>query len=184
MAGSFADQLLKAGLVNKKSVQNAKKTKQKNAKLERKGNIASDESTAARLAADKASQVERDRQLNLQRTEQQRERENKIQVAQLLTQHRITGQEGDVKYHYTDAHTQKIKSLYVTELQQEQLARGIIAVCTDGEKTLLVPRIIADKAMERYPLAVSYIATANDALDVDAEEDPYKDYQIPDDLMW
>ena len=57
-------------------------------------------------------------------------------------------------------------------------------MCTDGEKTLLVPRIIADKAMERYPLAVSYIATANDALDVDAEEDPYKDYQIPDDLMW
>lgn len=184
MAGSFADQLLKAGLVDKKSVHKAKKTKQKNAKLERKVNIAVDESTAARLAADKAAHIERDRQLNLQRTEQQREHEYKIQVAQLLDRHKIAIHDGDVKYHYTDAQTQKIKSLYVTDLQQEQLARGLIAICNDGTQTVLVPRIIADKAMERHAQSVVYIAEANDVLLEDPEDDPYKDYQIPDDLMW
>lgn len=44
MANSLADQLLKAGLVNKKSVHKAKKEKHQNSKLARKGNIGVDTS--------------------------------------------------------------------------------------------------------------------------------------------
>ena len=184
MAGSFADQLLKAGLVDKKTVHKSKKQKQQHSKLERKGNIAADFSDVERLAAEKEAKIERDRQLNLQRLQVQHEKEYRVQVSQLLLQHRIRTDGGEVKYHYTDAHTQKIKSLYVTALQQEQLARGIIAICCDDKGAFLVPRIIADKAFERFPPAVSYVAVETTAQAEDDEDDPYKDYQIPDDLMW
>lgn len=184
MAGSLSDQLLKAGLVNKKSVHKTKKQKQQHSKLERKGNVVADHSDSERLAAEKAAKIERDRQLNMLRIQSQREKEAKIQVAQLLSQHRIRVEDGEVKYHYSDAQTQKVKSLYVTALHQEQLARGIIAICNDDKGAFLVPRILADKAFERYPPAVSYVASVTvDAESLD-DDDPYKDFQIPDDLMW
>lgn len=182
MANSLADQLLKAGLVNKKSVHKAKKEKHKNLKQERQGSQGRDTSNEERLAAQKVEQIERDRQLNLERQQEKLQKEYKVQVAQLINQHRITGEKGDIKYNYTDAHSRKVKSIYVTELQQNQLARGIIAICSDEVKTFLIPRIIADKAAQRYEQAILYIADISEQ-EID-EDDPYKDYQIPDDLMW
>ena len=45
-----------------------------------------------------------------------------------------------------------------------------------------MPRNIADKIAERFEEAVIFLADYKN--DIPAEDDPYKDYPIPDDLMW
>lgn len=182
MSNSLADQFLKAGLVNKKSVHKAKKEKYQQGKAERKGSAEVDTSKAERLAAQKAEQIERDKILNQERELKRLEKEHQAQVSQLISQHQISTADAEIKYNFTDAHSQKVKSMYVTELQQYQLAKGLIAIAFNGEKNVLIPRVIADKAAERDASAILYIAEIRD--DTPDEDDPYKDYQIPDDLMW
>lgn len=182
MANSLSDQLLKAGLVNKQKAQQAKKQKQKSQKLARKGQVTEDQADKERLAAERAAQVDRDRQLNKQLIEQQRQKEYLAQVRQLLQQHEIIIENGDIRYNYKEAGGNKIKSIYVTELQQTQLSKGLIAISTDQERQYLVPRIIAEKAEQRVKSSLVFLAS-NESQDLD-DDDPYKDYQIPDDLMW
>ena len=65
---------------------------------------------------------------------------------------------------------------------QEQIIRGVLAVVKLGEGYELVPRIVADKIAQRDEHAV-VVANTKSGQQVD-EDDPYKDYVIPDDLMW
>ena len=60
--------------------------------------------------------------------------------------------------------------------------RGILAVVKLGEGYELVPRVVADKIAQRAENAV-IVANTKAAQQAD-EDDPYKDYVIPDDLMW
>ncbi len=75
----------------------------------------------------------------------------------------------------------KIKKLNVTGKQQDQLARGLIAIVLLGEGYELVPAAIADKIRQRDPEVVLLL---NEKGDGDDGDDPYADYPIPDDLMW
>jgi uncharacterized protein len=64
----------------------------------------------------------------------------------------------------------------------EQIARGILAVAKLGAGYEVIPRIVADKIVLRDEKAV-LVANVKAAQQTD-EDDPYKDYVIPDDLMW
>ena len=76
----------------------------------------------------------------------------------------------------------KIKKAYVTGKQQKQLERGQIAIVALGESFELVPTVVAEKIRQRDEAAVLLLnERGNDAVD---EDDPYKDFPIPDDLMW
>ena len=78
--------------------------------------------------------------------------------------------------------SRKIKQMYVSAAVQEQLARGQLAICADDESFVLVPRVVADKIAERDASVIIFLADPQkQAL---AEDDPYKDFPIPDDLMW
>ena len=60
--------------------------------------------------------------------------------------------------------------------------RGVLGVVKLGDGYEVVPRIVADKIAQRD---AKFVVVANTKADnkVD-EDDPYKDYVIPDDLMW
>ena len=51
-----------------------------------------------------------------------------------------------------------------------------------GDGYELLPAVAAEKIMQRDD-AVIVLLNSNDKPEVD-EDDPYADYQIPDDLMW
>jgi uncharacterized protein len=72
--------------------------------------------------------------------------------------------------------------MYVSKKVQDQLAAGLLAICADDERYVLVPRNIADKIAERFADAVIFLADR--ATDANVDDDPYKDYPVPDDLMW
>lgn len=172
---SLKDQLMKAGLADAKKARRAEHEKRVQAR-DPQAQTAHD--LAQQALAEKA---ERDRELNRVRDAEQAQRALAAQVRQLIEAHRIERKGGDISYQFTDQ--RKIKKLYVTSAQQDQLARGQIAIVRLGEGHELVPTIVAEKIRSRDEHAVVLLNTRTTA-STDGEEDPYAAYQIPDDLMW
>jgi uncharacterized protein len=175
---SLADQLLKAGLVDKNKAKQAHQEKSKQKKVERRtGTQTVDE---ARLAAQEAQrkQAERARELNAQRDAEMKQKAIAAQIAQMVQQNRQPKGNGDIAYHFT--HGTKVERIYVSAAVQQHLVAGrLVIVCMAGA-TELVPKVIADKIAERDP---NIVVRVNKSAVVE-EDDPYADFKIPDDLMW
>jgi uncharacterized protein YaiL (DUF2058 family) len=176
---SLQEQLLQAGIVDKKKAQKIKQEQRKEAKGRQKGQVQVDENKeqAKRVLAEKA---ERDRELNRQQQAEVEKKAIQAQIIQLIKMNRVGRQNGEVAYQFTDG--TKIKKLYVTTQLQTDLSKGRLAIVKLGESYELLPAPAAQKIMQRDAQAVVLLNT-NDNNDVD-EDDPYADYQIPDDLMW
>lgn len=176
---SLQDQLLKAGLADAKKAKQIKKEKRKQARQVPKGQQAVDET---KLAAKQsmAEKAERDRELNRQRQAEAEQRAIAAQIKQLIAVNKVSRGEGDVAYQF--AHGKKVKKLYVTSLLQEQLSKGLLAIVEYEDSYELVPAKVAEKISQRD---AQRVLVKNDASkEVIDEDDPYADYQIPDDLMW
>ena len=63
----------------------------------------------------------------------------------------------------------------------DPLSRGQLAIVRLDQGYELVPAKVAEKISQRDPQCVVVLNEARTELD---EEDPYADFQIPDDLMW
>ncbi len=178
MSNSLQNQLLKMGLVDEKKVKQAKKEKHKQAKQQSKKAVVVDE--ASRLAQQAAAQkAERDRELNRQRKEEAERKALAAQVRQLIEVNRLPRGEGDIAYNFSDDN--KVKRLYVTEQMQRQLGLGRLAIVRLDEQYELVPTAVAEKIRQRDE---SCVILCNEPEAKSEEDDPYADYQIPDDLMW
>ncbi|OBT17224.1 hypothetical protein A9264_00135 [Vibrio sp. UCD-FRSSP16_10] len=169
---TLQEQMLKAGLVNEKKLKKAKKGAKKSRVQAREAKAAAEENRVA--------QQERDKQINQEREQQRLAKELKAQVKQLIEMNRIDTSKGEVKYNFTDGTL--VKSLYVEELNRTQLIKGILSIARFGEGYAVIPTIVADKIATRVPEAiVETIKTEDETPD---EDDPYKDFVVPDDLMW
>jgi uncharacterized protein len=179
---SLQDQLLKAGLIDPKKAKQADKEKRKEQRVARRDKTSVDTVKLEREAA-LAEKQERDRELNRQRDEALQQKAIVAQIKQLIANHkqskRSPGEE--VEYHFTDK--QKIKKMRVGPLINRQILNGQLAIVKADDTYELVPRIVADKIAQRDRSFIIVLNTESAAVTVD-EEDPYKDYQIPDDLMW
>ncbi len=180
MAKSLQEQLLKAGLVDEKKSKQIKQQKRKQSKLVKQGKAEADD-IAERAKQSREQQAERNRQINLEKQLKADEKALLAQVKQLIERHRIKRPDDGIAYQFVDE--KKVKRLFVTELQQDQLARGILAIVRQAAGYEVVPSKTAEKIKQRWPEAVVLLnqAATNNAAD---EDDPYADYQIPDDLMW
>ena len=178
---SLQDQLLKAGIVDKKKVKQAKHEKHKAVKQQPRGGAQVDEvkALAQQALAEKAA---RDREINLQREQEAQRRAIAAQIRQLIELNRISRRGGEVAYQFTDG--RKIKKLYVTETLRDQLGRGLIAVVRLGEEYELIPAAVADKIRQRDAAAIVVHNLRGTTGQGPDEDDPYAAYQIPDDLMW
>lgn len=181
MGKSLADQLLGAGLVDEKKVKKAKQEKRKVKKMARSGVAVETDNTAERIAAERAAQAERDRELNRQRQHIEEEKAMRAQALQMLEQHKLECQ-GEVTFNFVDPHSNKVKNILVDAHTQKHLAQANLAICQLREQYIVVPRNIAEKAAQRFADVLIYIAPEQD--NEVSDDDPYKDYQIPDDLMW
>lgn len=185
MGKSLADQLLGAGLVDEKKLKKAKQDKRKAKKLAKSGGEVATDDTGARIQAEREAQAQRDRELNRQREAVEREKALRAQAMQMLAQHQQP-HDGEITFNFIDPRSNKVKNILVDTHVQSHLAKGNLAICAwqdKQEKYVIVPKNIADKVAERFADAVIFVADQN-TTEVAAEDDPYKDYQIPDDLMW
>jgi uncharacterized protein YaiL (DUF2058 family) len=182
MAGSLQDQLLGAGLADKKQARELDKSKRKAARIARK--TGTEQTDAAREAAREAqaAKARRDRELNAQRDAEAQRKAIEAQIRQLIENHRLSRRGGDIGFNFSDGKT--VKKLYVTGMQQRQLAVGNLAIARLGEGYELVPAPVAQKIAERDAERVIFCRESGDSGLSAEEQEWYKDYEIPDDLMW
>ncbi|GAB2865616.1 DUF2058 domain-containing protein [Pseudoduganella ginsengisoli] len=178
---SLQEQLMKAGLVDKKKVQKVNQDKTKQKKEERRtGQQSVDE---AKLAAAELQRknAERAREFNAQRDAAANEKAVQAQIAQLVQKNRqpkAAKGAGEIAYNFT--YGAKIERIYVSAAVQEHLVAGRLAIVGMGDQFELVPRVIADKIAERDEARVVRAKAAATPM----EDDPYADFKIPDDFTW
>lgn len=167
---SLQEQLLKAGLTNEKKAKKAKKSNKKNRDLKREIKAATEEK--------KQQQLEKDKQLNQQIQQQAQQKQIQAQIKQLIEMNLLSLTGGDISYNFSDGN--KVDKLLVTEKIQQQLASGLLSIVKYQQDYAVIPSIVADKIALRDD---SVVVSKLEQEQVD-EDDPYKDYVIPDDLMW
>ena len=175
--GSLRDQLKEAGLVTAKQVRKAEKGALRSDLRIKKGidvDEAKEEVEAARL-----KKLEEDRQKNERLNKLAKAKALFAQVKQLIASN-SQRQDGNVAYNFDDQ--AKIKKIYISEENKTQLNKGYLAIVRVGDKYDLVPEIVARKIEARSAETVLFQHDrSNEIVD---EDDPYKDYPIPDDLEW
>ncbi|MCY1291858.1 hypothetical protein D9M68_441240 [compost metagenome] len=179
MSMSLRDQLLKAGLVNEKQAKQAGKQKQKQQRLEKKGQVEVDNSSKLAAQQAMAEKAARDQELNREQQEKAQKKAEAAQVKQLIERSRLPKLTTEDYYNFVD--DKKVKRLSVNDLVRDKLSRGSLAIVRHGGGYEVIPREAALKIQQRDPKRIVLLNTPTEAPDAD---DPYAAYQIPDDLMW
>jgi uncharacterized protein len=178
---SLQDQLLKSGLVNIAQAKTVKSDKRKLAQQQRKNNVMVVDETKELVLKVQAEKAERDRELNQLRKQQEEQKHLNAQVKQLIEINKQPKDAEGVAYHFND--NNKIKTLWVSETMRGQIIQGQLAIVKLGESYEVVSSEVAKKISSRDATAV-IVHNEPVACAVDNKNDPYADYQIPDDLMW
>ncbi|WP_286269894.1 DUF2058 domain-containing protein [Thalassotalea hakodatensis] len=180
---SLQDQLLKAGLATKQSARKANTERRKKKKQQKSGQqveASLQEKVQQDLAKQQQEKQIKDSALNAQRQQALKEKEDKLRIVQILQHHQVTGVDGEKVYNYT--FNNKIKKMHLDNTSYDALVNGRLALCGVDEITYLVTSETADKVAA---LAPDVLLVQNDKVTSDVDEDdPYAEYQIPDDLMW
>ncbi|MEY1661460.1 DUF2058 domain-containing protein [Isoalcanivorax beigongshangi] len=170
---SLKDQLMKAGLVDAKRARQVAHQKRQES---RQGAPAA---AAEQARQRQQEQAARSRELNAQREQEGRERALLAEVRQLIEAHRVPRDGGDAPYQFV--HESRIRKLYLPAALVTPLARGQMAVVGLADSPDVVPADVAARIEERLP---HWILSWHRDKAVSDEDDPYKDFPIPDDLMW
>jgi uncharacterized protein YaiL (DUF2058 family) len=174
MSMSLRDQLLQAGLGNKKQSKEAERQlreqererqqlpKDKRA-LASRGQLEAEQARLAKAA--------RDQKLSRQSVEQADKRARRAQIAQLIEQNRLPRTQTEERYNFVDGN--KIRTIPADHSIRERLSRGEIAIVRCNAGYALVPAEIATRIRERDEKAV-----------IGLQRPTAPDDGVPEDLMW
>jgi len=180
LGNSLFDQLKETGLVDKNTAKQVRKQKHKQTRQQKgKKGAKPDESKlhAQQVQEEKAA---RDRELNLQQKMAAEKKAIAAQIKQLVEMNRIEHNDGEIGFNFVDDNN--VQQINVTEKIQDELVRGRLAIIKLAKSYDLVPTGVADKIALRNPSSV--ILCNEPQKELSDDEDPYADYQVPDDLMW
>ena len=102
------------------------------------------------------------------------------QIKDLVERNCIRQEENGVAYQFTDKN--KVKTVYLSEKVRLSVVNGRTGIVKIDNTYELVPAEIAKKILERS--AESVIVLLEPTSELIAEDDPYANYQVPDDLIW
>lgn len=180
MSDSLREQLLKAGLVSRQQVSQAERQQHRQRQQQKAGGKRpSAAEPPPPAAAAQAAKAARDRELNLERESRARARAVAAEIKQLIDQHALPRPEGDDYYNFVAG--RKIRRVAVNAELLERLGRGDIAIVRHEGRSALVPADIAARIRERDERAVIAFQAQPEPV---ADDDPYKDFVVPDDLRW
>jgi len=141
--------------------------------------------SAATLAAQQAqaAKVARDQELNRKREEKAKRRAKIAEIEQIIEQNRVPRLETEDYYSFIDG--KKIRRMSVDAERREKLTSGVLVVVRYKGHYAVVPKETADRIRERDEnMVVPTAQTKESPAAETAAEDPYKDFVVPDDLMW
>ncbi len=178
---SLKDQLLKSGAVNKKKAKQIQH--QAKSKKNKQAEQLEAEKRRKEIEQKELEQKQRDQELNLAKNQEAEQKAIQAQIVQLIEVNRQQKCEKDAEelaYSFVD--DAKVKQLYVSEKIQRHLSQGLLVIAKFDQGYELVPAKVAERIAMRDESKIITIADA-DLVQSD-EDDPYADYEIPDDLMW
>jgi len=173
---SLQDQLRKVGLVSEKQLRKAQNGLHRKDVREKHGEVDSSKLEAKQVLEEKLAS---DRQKNEAKNQVARVRALAAQIKQLIEMN-SQREMGEVAYKFADQGV--IKNVYVSAQNKIQLNQGYLAIVKNADGYDMVPEQVARRIMSRKEGVVLYLYKRDkDAVD---EDDPYKDFKIPDDLEW
>jgi len=179
MRNLLQEQLLKAGLVNKAKAAQVVREQTKQRQGKTPAPPSTEQVDAQRLQVERA---ERDRALAAERNAQSRANEQRAQVRQIVEMHKVK-REGEIAYRFTDG--DMIKSLLVNEPLRAQLANGTLVIVRHDSGYELLPRPAADKVYDRDAAMIVLDHGRVEAIaQTSGDDEYYKQFQVPDDLIW
>ena len=138
-------------------------------------------SAKAQAQQAQAAKVARDQELNRRREDKAQRRARIAQIEQIIEQNRVPRLETDDFYSFIDG--KKIRRMSVDAQRREQLTRGELVIVRYRGHYAVVPAAIAERVRERDPNMVVPLVQPK-ASSEPAPDDAYKDFVVPDDLMW
>ncbi len=176
---SLQEQLLKAGLADKSKLAQIKKQKHK----ARKQKQAVDNEGQKLAQSAREEKAARDRELNAQRQLEAQQKAITAQIRQIIQMNRVARDNGDIACNFTDGSL--VKRLFVDQKTHKLVTQGRLTVVKLDDSYELIPTPAADKIRERDASYIIYCAEPTAEQQDSAEEDDwYKDFEVPDDLMW
>ncbi len=180
MSNPFQEQLLKIGLVDKKQIKKVNQEMSRNKKQQKNKKEAVVDTTKLKAQQAAEKKVGRDRELNRKKEEQARSKAISFEIDQLITKNLIKrDQSCDVVYNFE--HRKKINRIYINHEMKQQLMQGKSGIARIEGCYELVPILIAEKIKQRNEKRIILLEQKQS---VTNEEDPYANYQIPDDITW
>jgi hypothetical protein len=175
---SLQDQLLKAGLSSKSKAHKVSKQKHKQQKQQRKNKAEVTDEAALLANQAKAKHREKDRLLNEKRNAEAEKKQIAAQITQLINLNKLPKDDDGVVFNFTDENL--VKGIYIPEDVRERLIKGGAVLVKLSKSYEVVPVAVAEKIAQRDKSRVIYL----DDVALEAVDDGYADYEIPDDLMW
>jgi len=198
MAGSLQDQFLAAGLVKKQKAKNIQTAKKKAAKQSRANNTELVDEVGELAKQAQEEQRIKSQALNKQHKAEAEQKAVLAQIRQIITLNTIKKAPKEMAdaelstYNFT--HNNKIKTLYVSPQNHDLVSRGIVAIASleeaGSDVYYLIPAEAANKIKERNSEAIVLLndfsskEKSTNTDDLEKEDDPYADFEVPDDLMW
>ena len=169
MGLSLQEQLLKAGVVDKKQVKQAAHEKRLQNKKKKKSGVSPSENAKIRLQQQQAELAKQHQKLNAEREQQKQRKADQAAAKQLIKTSQLPLEEGDVIYRYVAAG--KIKQIYVNQEVADKLATGRLGLAMGDKGAALIP---ADTVLKVIKRDESSILLYNDPAQI--EEDYPSDW--------
>jgi uncharacterized protein len=178
VSSTLREQLLKAGLVSEKQVRASEQKQQQRPPSRHKPAPTSEQKRAAEQA--QAAKAARDAQLNKQRQQAADAKARAVEIKQLVEQHKLPKiLDSEDRFNFVAG--KKLRFILVDAATREGLNKGTLFIIRYDGRSEVVPAAIAERIRERDERAVVKLSDSSAPVD---ENDPYKDFVVPDDLKW
>lgn len=176
MSTSLRDQLLKAGLINKKQANEVERQQQRQ---ERQAPPKHRPAQSLAPQSAQSAKAARDQALNRKQHEKAEKKARLAQIKQLIEQNRLPTVESGEFYNFVDG--PKVRRIAVDTSIRDRLSRGEIAIVRHEGRYDLVPTAIATRIRERDEGA---LISSGVGRECPPSDEAYPGFSVPDDLIW
>jgi hypothetical protein len=181
MSLSLREQLLNAGLVSEQQVKRAEAQQRQKEYGAPRGRKKQRGPSPQQIAAQKAAaeKAAKDAELNRRRQAKLERRAKYAEIRQLVAAHHVPRVETEDFYNFQQG--TEIHRVAVTPELRARLVAGELAIVRCDGRFAFVPAAIGQQVGGRVEKALLHL---NQPAPPPADDDPYKDYVVPDDLVW
>ena len=186
MSDSLRDQLLKAGLVTERQARHAEQQVRQQHHQQARGPkksrpAAQPAAPSAAVLKAQAEKAARDAELNRKQQEKAAARARAAEITQIIEQHKVERAEDSDDF-FNFVANGKVRRLAISPDQRARIVAGTLVIVRWSGKSELLPPDAAEQVRQRHATAVIALPASEPA--APAEDDPYKDFVVPDDLQW